>query len=340
MEHRAEKNLAADRTARQLWVVGACVVLLSLGFGLSLAIGAVRIPLRDVIAVLGGGGSEEQRIVLIGLRLPRAIIGCLVGVCLSLAGCILQAVMRNDLASPTTIGVTGGASFAGYLLLVALPNAAQWLPAGTIIGAFATTLLIYLLSWQDGVNPVRMLLSGMAVNAMYGAFIDIIRLLFTNRIQNVQGFLVGGLNSASWDQLHLILPFALIGVVLCLPLPRSLNLLQLGDEAAHALGMSVERFRLFLIVIASLLAGSAAAVAGLVGFVGLIIPHMARQLVGSDHRILLPVSTLLGATMICLCDTIGRVIALPAEVPVSILLALLGTPYFLLLIRRRRRSSV
>lgn len=242
------------------------------------------------------------------------------------------------MASPSTIGVTSGASFVGYMTLVAFPAYAYLLPVGSIVGAFATTMLIYALAYQKGVSPVKMILSGMAVSALFGAFNDMIKTFFAESLGNASGFLVGGLNGTEWKSLYSMLPYAAAGILICMFLPARMNILMLGDETANALGLRTERFRFLLIVVSSLLSGAAISVAGLISFVGLVVPHIARLLVGSDYKYLFPASTLLGFVLVSACDTIGRVIMPPGEVPVSVILAFIGAPFFLYLLRTRQKD--
>lgn len=302
---------------------------------ISIGVGALNISFSEVIRSIFDSDSKNH-LIIYNIRLPRTIIASLVGISLSLSGCILQGVMRNNLASPSTIGVTSGASFVGYITLVAYPSLSYLLPVGTIIGAFLTTFTIYLLAYSKGVSPVRMILSGLAVGALFGAFNDIIKMVYAQRVVNAQGFLIGGLNNASWQELELILPFSIIGIIVIIFLPSRLNILMLGDEVARGLGLKVESFRFFLIIISSLLAGSSVAVIGLVSFVGLIIPHIARLFVGGDYNYLFPASSFLGVIFLTLCDSIGRIIILPAEMPVGVIIAFIGAPFFLYLLRKKK----
>lgn len=302
-------------------------------------IGTIEFTPREVIRAIFTDDGSPSRLIVWNLRLPRILTGGLVGICLALSGCVLQGVMRNDLASPSTIGVTGGASFVGYLTLVAFPAYSYLLPVGSIAGAFVTTMLIYALAYQKGVSPVRMILSGMAVSALFGAFNDIIKTLFAESLGNASGFLVGGLNGCGWGSFRMILPYALAGMVVCLFLPSKMNILMLGDETANSLGLRTELFRFILIAVSSLLSGAAIAAVGMLSFVGLIVPHIARILVGSDYRYLFPASTLLGFSLIVICDTIGRVIMPPGEVPVSIIISFIGAPFFLFLLRSRGKEG-
>lgn len=310
-------------------------VLVFLAIILSFSVGAISIKTGEVFKALLDK-SHEHYLIVHEFRLPRTLVAGLVGICLSLSGCILQGVMRNNLASPATIGVTSGASFVGYITIIVFPQLVGYLAVGTIVGAFLTTMGIYILSYSRGVSPVRMILSGLAVSALFGAFNDIIKMAFVERIGSIQGFLVGGLNTISWDDFYMILPFALVGIFLTILVPSSINILLLGDEVAVSLGLRVELFRFFLIVISSILAGSAVAVAGLISFVGLMVPHIARLLVGSDYKYLFPASALLGVVFMIICDAVGRIIIVPAEMPVSIIVAFVGAPFFLYLLRKRK----
>ncbi|MBQ8508398.1 MAG: iron ABC transporter permease [Clostridia bacterium] len=324
---------------RRTIVLAALGMISVLSLFVCTGIGTVKFTVPEVAKALFVDDGSMARLLIWNLRFPRVLTGGLVGICLSLAGCILQGVMRNTLASPSTIGVTGGASFVGYLTLVAFPHLAYLLPVGSIIGAFVTTMLIYALAYQKGVSPVKMILSGMAVSALFGAFNDIIKTLFADSLGNASGFLVGGLNGTSWDSFFMVLPYALVGMFTCLFLPSKMNILMLGDETANSLGLRTEVFRFFLIAVSSLLAGAAISAAGLISFVGLVVPHIARLLVGSDYKYLFPASVLMGFSLITVCDTIGRVIMPPGEVPVSIILSFIGAPFFLWLLRTRDKGG-
>lgn len=328
------KNTAV-KTVRRVAVLGVLGVISLLSVLICTGVGSVRFSPGEILRALFINDESTARLLIWHLRFPRVLTGGLVGICLSLSGCILQGVMRNHLASPSTVGVTSGASFAGYLVLVAFPAYAHLLPLGAVLGAFATTMLIYALAYRKGVSPVKMILAGMAVSALFGAFNDIIKTAFAESLGNASGFLVGGLNGTTWETFRLILPWAAVGMGICLLLPTRMNLLMLGDETAFSLGLRTERFRFFLIAVSSLLAGAAIAAAGLIGFVGLIVPHIARLLIGADHKYLLPASAMLGFSLVTLCDALGRVILPPGEVPVSILMAFLGAPFFLWLLRSR-----
>lgn len=263
------------------------------------------------------------------------MVGGMIGISLSLAGCMLQCVMRNDLASPTTIGVSSGASFVGYILLVVFPTLSYLLPIATIIGALLTTILIYFLAYNKGVKPLKMILAGLAISAFLGAINDFIKTFFASDIANVSGFLVGGLNGITWDTFFKMLPFVVLAIIFVCFIPNKLNILMLGDETANSLGLHTQVFRFFLIIVSSILAASAIAFGGMIGFVGLIIPHIARILVGTNYKYITIASIFLGFTLMIISDTIGRVILPNSEVPVSIILSFIGVPFFIFLLRRK-----
>lgn len=304
---------------------------------IAVSLGSVKIPVKAAVKAIFIADDSSARLLIWSLRLPRVLSAGLVGICLSLSGCILQGVMRNNLASPSTIGVTSGASFVGYLVLVAFPQYFYLLPIGAVLGAFATTLLIYFLSYQNGVSAVKMILSGLAVSAVFSAFNDMIKIFFTESIGNVTSFLVGGLNGVVWGNFILVLPYAICGILICILIPTRMNILMLGDEAANTLGLRTERFRFFLIVISSLLAGASIAVSGMIGFVGLIVPHISRLLIGSDYKYLFPTSICCGFLLVIVCDTIGRIILPVGEIPVSVTLSFIGAPFFLYLLRTKEK---
>lgn len=324
---------------RKIFFIVILAIMCFLSVWICVAIGTNRYRLIDVWKVLFVDDGSAMRMIVWQLRLPRVLTAGLIGVCLSLAGCILQGVMRNNLASPSTIGVTSGASFVGYITLVAFPALSYLLPIGSILGAFLTTMLIYALAYQKGVSPVKMILSGLAVSALFGAFNDIIKTFFADSLGNASSFLVGGLNGVVWKDFYMVLPYAAIGIFVCAFLPSKMNILMLGDETANSLGLKTEWFRFFLIVVSSLLSGAAIAAAGLISFVGLIVPHIARLIVGSNYKFLFPASIFLGFFLVVLCDTIGRVVLQPGEVPVSIILSFIGAPFFLFLLRTRDKEK-
>ena len=328
-------------------IVLALLAALGVGFIMSVATGTQALSWEQVVEALGQRhllGSDEatpQVTVVWNLRLPRAILALLVGLNLALAGAQLQGVMRNPLASPDIIGVTAGAALAATILIAIAPalGAFGWLgimalPAVAFVSALIVAATVFVLSWQPGVgaSPVRMILAGVAISAMIGGFQAFLMVYFSDRVQGVVLWLTGSLNTRSWHHVGLVAPCTVIGATLAFSQIRALDLLQLGEEAAQALGVHINRTRTIALISASLLTAAVVCTAGVIGFVGLIVPHIARLTVGHQHNRLLPTVALAGAAMVIWADVIAR---LMGEMPVGVLTAVIGGPYFVFLLRRR-----
>ena len=300
----------------------------------SLSVGALKLSPMEILSTLWNrpGGVNDQ--ILFNIRLPRILLGALVGGCFAVSGAILQGVMRNPLASPGIIGVSAGGGLAGILVLLAFPQFGFLLVPAAFCGAMATAVMVYLLAWKRGVSPVRLILAGVAVSAMLGAFSSTVLLFNAERAGGILDFSIGSLSARSWGQIEQVGWYMAFAFLCAFSLGGKLNILALGDEVAIGLGLRVERVRFLLIGTAALLAASAVSVAGLLGFVGLIAPHIVRMMIGADNRFLLPASALFGAFLVVSCDTVGRIVMEPSELPVGIIMALLGPPFFLWLLRR------
>lgn len=313
------------------------ILLFILSFFISLSNGAVKIPVDEIINAIFSKEDNINRQVIWNVRLPRTIVAGLVGVCLSLSGAILQGVMRNPLAGPNIIGVSAGGGLAALILLVLFPEFYYLAPIGAFIGALLATLFIYILAWKEGALPTRLILAGVAVSSLLNAGINALMTFYPDRVAGVISFMVGGLSATTWVQVKMILPYAILGTILVLLLPTKLNVLMLGDEIATGLGLNVEKTRFIFIILSSLLAGAAVSVVGLLGFVGLMVPHIARLFIGSDYRYLFPGAIFLGGTVVMLCDTVARVLFSPMEIPVGIIMSALGAPFFLFLLRKKEK---
>ncbi len=305
-------------------------------FIISVGKGSLNLTPAEVVNALFVEKDTVSHQIVWNVRLPRTLIAGIVGMCLALSGAILQGVMRNPLASPGIIGVSSGAGLMAFIILIIFPTHYYLVPAGAFIGALLATILIYMLAWKNGVQPMRMILAGVAVSSLLGAGINALMIFYPERLIGSFDFLVGGLSGRTWPHFHMLWPYALLGIIMTLLFPQKLNILMLGDEIATGLGVNVERTRMMFIIFAALLAGSAVSVVGLLGFVGLIVPHTARLIIGSDYRYLFPATAILGSAVVMLCDTIARLVLDPVEIPVGIIMALLGTPFFLYLLRERR----
>ncbi len=322
------------RNAKKTTVLLVMAVTFIITILVSLGKGAVQVGVSEIIDALFLEEVTTNSQIIWNVRLPRTVAAILVGVALSLSGAILQGVMRNPLAGPNIIGVSAGGGFFGLLILIIFPNYFFLVPVGAFIGALSATTIIYLLAWKEGVMPSRLILAGVAISSIFGAGNNALMIFYPERVSGVLGFMVGGLSAITWRDVSMVYPFILTGIAVALLLPGKLNILLLGDEVATGLGMRVERTRLFAIVISSLLAGAAVSVVGMLGFVGLMVPHITRLFLGSDYRYLIPGSMLMGGTILLLCDTIARVLFAPMEIPVGIIMSALGAPFFLYLLRK------
>ncbi|MDU5081048.1 ferrichrome ABC transporter [Tissierella sp. P1] len=311
------------------------IILFIASFFFSVGNGAVKInPLQIIKSILYEKDTVKYQIIW-NVRLPRTIVAALVGICLSLSGAILQGIMRNPLAGPNIIGVSSGGGFFALIILIIFPKYYYLVPIGAFIGALSATLFIYSLAWKEGVLPTRLVLAGVAVSSLFSAGTNGLMTFFPDRVHGVLGFMVGGLSAITWKDVRIILPYAVLGTILILFLPDKLNILMLGDEVATGLGVKVERTRFVFIIISSLLAGAAVSVVGLLGFVGLIVPHMTRLFIGSDYRYLFPGTIFFGSSIVMICDTLSRILFAPMEIPVGIIMSALGAPFFLYLLRKK-----
>jgi iron complex transport system permease protein len=314
----------------------ACICFSIAGFFISIGNGAVKISPAEIIKAIFFEQETVNYQIIWNVRLPRTITASLVGTCLALSGCTLQGVMRNPLASPNIIGVSSGAGLLTLIILIIFPDYYFLAPLGAFAGALLATLFIYFLAWKEGVATTRLILAGVAVSSLLGAGNNAIMTLYPDKVSGVIGFMVGGLSSTNWKHVDMILPYAILGIILLLFITSKLNILMLGDEVATGLGLNVEATRFFFIIISSLLAGAAVSVVGLLGFVGLIVPHITRLFIGSDYRYLIPATIFSGSAIVVLCDTLARVMFAPMEIPVGIIMSALGAPFFLYLLRRKK----
>ena len=330
----AVERFGISRTAWRVTILILFAFLAVLGAFLSLTKGSSVITMSQIVELLLNPGMDPQSQIIWNIRMPRTIVGALVGINLSLSGAILQAIMRNPLADPHIIGISSGAGLAGVVIMILFPALEYLITPVAFVGAMLAAICIYILAWKSGIKPVRIILAGVAVSAFLSAGISGLMIFYSDRVHGALMWMVGGLAARSWPHVSIILPYAAIGLVLALASASYLNILQLGDEMARGLGVNVEVTRIVMTAIAALLAASAVSVVGLLGFVGLVVPHAARLLIGSDYRFLLPAAALLGVAIVTLSDTFARVIFAPIELPVGIIMAFLGAPFFLFLLRR------
>lgn len=348
---------SALRSYRQSGVVtrlvasSSVILLLVLAVALvSLSLGPVNIPAGRVASIVlsyvgldfAAFGRTEQ-LVIEQIRLPRIVIGALVGMALGVAGATMQGLFRNPMADPGIIGVSAGGA-VGAVVAIATGLTGLFflaLPAFAFVGAMGASFLVYGIAAVGGrFSMATLLLAGVAVNAFLGAVVSAIIILLPDNgaLREILFWLAGGLDSRSWEHVRISAPLILVGMAVIAAMTRDLNLLTLGDDEARSMGIRVDAARVFLLAAAALVTGAAVAVSGTIAFVGLVTPHILRLILGPDHRVLVPMSALGGAAFVILADTVARVVIQPAELRVSIITAFVGAPFFIFLLIKNKRQ--
>jgi ABC-type Fe3+-siderophore transport system, permease component len=316
-----------------LWTAGL-IALLLIAAVFSLRFGAVNITFSSMVKDLASGDG-----LVVKYRLPRLLIACMVGCNMAVSGFILQGITRNPLASPDVVGVSAGSGLFAVIILLVFPAAAAGvLPAAAFAGALTAAAIVYLMAYRRGVGirPVRLALTGVAVSAGFQALITYMIVKYALSSSQALVWLKGSLYARSWQHVELLWPWTVAGLVLVLFNRGNLNTIQLSEETVKGLGMRVQLIRLLLMLAAVALAASSVAVAGTIGFVGLVIPPLAKLISGFDSRKTLPVAALMGATLVVLADLLGRVLHPPLEIPAGIITALIGAPYFIYILLLRK----
>ena len=317
---------------RRIYLILLPLLMLTMAAGL--CFGSAPLSLSELAA-----GEGTARTILFGIRLPRVLAGALAGVGLSTAGVLLQTVTANDLASPNIIGINSGAGLAVILMLTFAPRAGTWLPLGAFCGAFGAALVILAAGSRLGSSRSGILLIGIAITTLFNAVISFLSLLDEGILAQYNHFTVGSLRAIRLGELLVPGIIILAGFCAALALSGRLNVLCLGDAAAAALGIRVRGLRVAAMACAAACAAAVVSFAGLLGFVGLVVPHIARALVGERPGKLIPVSALAGGILVILADLLGRTLFAPSELPVGILMSLIGAPYFLILLVRRKHHA-
>jgi iron complex transport system permease protein len=335
--------MTAPTRTRTVATMSVLIALLAAAVLAGVGFGAVPVGPSEIVAALGrwisGVPGPSSDTVITGLRLPRVLLAALVGACLAGAGVLYQALFRNPLADPYILGISSGAGLGAIGVIVATSTATGLryfgVPVGAFVGATLTMLLVVRLASARGrLDPTSLLLAGVAVSYTLAALTSFVMVFFKESMTSIVFWMMGGLTSASWAYVAVVAPMLAAGMVLPLLNTRALNVMLLGDERASELGVDVERFKLLILAAGSLLVAAAVSVSGLIGFVGLMTPHMVRLVLGPDHRVLVPASALAGAIVMVLADLAARTVLAPVEIPVGIVTALAGGPFFVWLLTR------
>lgn len=334
-----KRKIAAQNTG----IIITCILLLLLSFIISMNTGYARLTPLDTLRTLFGNGTVKENLILFDFRLPRIIVSMMVGAGLAVSGCIIQCISRNPLADPGILGINAGAGLMVILYVVFFGTqsflAVFTLPFLALAGAGATAVLIYAISYKrgEGIAPMRLILTGIAVQAGISALTTVLVVKLDETQYNfVAAWQVGSIWGSNWKFVLALLPWLILLFPYILTKSRTLDVLNLGDDVAVSLGAHVEKERRRLLGAAVALAGACVAVSGSISFVGLLAPHLARRLVGSKHSTLLPVCALTGALLVSVADTIARVIVQPSEIPTGIVVAVIGAPYFLFLMVKKK----
>lgn len=330
--------------------VGSILLIMVAVVVAATALGSVRIPLGDVLGILAsrvpglktlvnGDWSAAREVIVLQVRLPRVLLALVVGGGLSVSGVLFQGSLRNPLADPYIIGVSSGASLGATAgLLFFIPQGLVGfgaLPVFAFVGAMAATWIVANLGQQRGrLEPTSLILAGVAVSAVLTALVSFLMVLRIQNLQDVYLWLMGSLSGRGWQHLAVATPYVGAGVILSLWLAKDLNVYLLGEEAAHSLGIDVQHLQRWVLVIGSLVAAACVSVSGVIGFVGLMVPHALRLIVGADHRRLIWHSLWVGAVFLLVADTLARTLLSPTELPVGIITALVGGPFFIYLMKR------
>lgn len=323
-------------SSRRLELIGFMCVLLILSAFAAVGFGSVPLSPETVIGTFLRGGEATTEAILFDIRLPRVGIALFVGANLALSGALLQVVMNNALADPGLTGVSSGAAVTVLAILLLVPELGGWIPLAAVSGGALAVLLVYVLAWTPGkLPPGRIVLSGVAVNAVAGGIIGLLSLLYSDRLPGALQWLNGSLAGKSADEVLRLMLYSLPAWVVAVLLVRYVNVLRLDEEVVTGLGGRVTRIRFIISGIAVYLAAVSVATVGILGFVGLIVPHLTRFIVGNDYRFAIPMNLVLGALILLLADTVGRTSFAPLDIPAGIIMSLIGGPYFLYLLRKK-----
>ena len=331
---------------KAIFILISLLVITGIVFIVSTGLGDMKLSPLTVLSVFLGGGSDLEQLVVQSFRLPRIIVALMVGIALAVAGGILQGMIRNPLASPDILGITGGASVAvvSFLTLFSDTNnsltvSIKWLPLAAFVGAVVIALLVYFLAWKNGVSPIRIVLIGIGISALMQALTTLMMIMGPiYRASQANIWITGTVYGSSWNNVAILVPWTIIFIAIAFFMVKNINILELGDDIATGVGGRIQRHRFVLLLISTALVGGAVAFAGGIGFVGLMAPHMARRLVGSSFGALLPVSALIGGILVMLADLIGRTMFSPLEIPAGVFTAGIGAPYFIYLLFKTRNA--
>lgn len=328
-----------DKTIRIVITYIVTGILLCMLFLVAINIGSLKVSFSELFR--GLFITYDSNVAAIyDLRFPRIIISMLAGAAVAVSGVLFQAVLKNPLADPGIIGISSGAGLAAICMTALAPALYFYTPVVACIGGVFAFLIVYVLSWKGGLSPLRIILTGVAVDAFFTGLSSVVSSMSGGDRNGVASIVEGNITQKTWGDVRTLLPYVVVGLVLALLSVRKCNLLALEDKTARSLGVNVNRTRIGISVVAVILASISTAIVGTISFLGLIVPHIGRLLVGSDHKKLIPFSALAGAVTFLLADTVGRTIARPYEVAAPVVMSVIGGPFFLVLLKRKQKGKV
>ena len=324
-----------NRRIKIIFAAGVFLLIMSSLAGIFL--GAVGISPAQILADISQSGLSKSERILLYVRLPRVLGTILAGAALAVSGAIIQAVLGNPIAAPNIIGVNAGAGFFTVLCLAVFPNSLLYLPAAAFLGAFAAVMLVYTIAKKTGASKMTLVLSGVAVSSLMNAASDTVITIFPDALTGFSSFRAGSVSGLSLSEISPAWIYILVGIIAAFLLSHDLDILSLGDKTAQSLGLNVSLVRFIFLAISALLAGSAVSFSGLIGFVGLIVPHIVRRLSGtSENRIIIPLCAIFGGAFVNVCDIVSRTIFSPYELPLGICISYIGAPFFIYLLIRKK----
>ncbi|WP_018591118.1 FecCD family ABC transporter permease [Terrisporobacter glycolicus] len=329
-------NKSLDRK-KTLYIVASVIFLFIVSL-VSMKLGSLDISYGELIKGIFINSNEGNMSIIRELRFPRIIIAVLVGGNLAICGVLLQVVVKNPLADPGITGISAGASLVAVLIMVLFPGLSNLKPILAFCGGLISALLVFSIAYDKGFSPLRIILAGVAINAMLSAMSSILTTVNSTGISSVTNWLNGSLATVTWSDAKMLVIYSLIGVLISFTLRQTCNLMSLGDKTAKSLGVNINKQRVIISAVAVFLASISTGVAGIISFVGLIVPHIGRFLIGSDHKYLIPFSFTMGAILLLIADTVGRCLFVPYEIPVGLVMSVIGGPFFIFLLRRSMKK--
>ena len=313
-------------------IVGLATIVLY-----SMKTGSIEISLKELIVGLIKNDSTGNVGIIKDIRLPRILCAVLIGASLGVAGTLLQAVMKNPLADPGITGISSGASLVAIIIMVFLPELNNVKPVVSFIGGSFAAVIVYLIAYDKGFSPIRIVLAGVAINSLLTSMASIVTMFNGGAQNSIDMWLSGSLATVTKSDVNILAVCTLLGIGLALTTSKTCNLLALGDKTSKSLGVDTTKQTIIISAIAVFLASTSTGVGGVISFVGLIVPHIARFIIGSNHKYLIPFSAVLGSILLILADTLGRSVFKPYEVPVGLVMSVIGAPFFIYLLKRRKR---